>query len=893
MGRNMRNFTITKSISSIIAIVMLLGVTNTSYAQDGALELEEIIVTARKRDETLADAPYTITALTAFEIATKGINEIQDVASYSPGFFYSNNNVGKNSRTHRRLIFRGVNPRTDIPTRAAASMFIDGAPSIGSEFGSIDGIERIEVLKGPQGAHFGRSTYAGAINVVTKDPGDEFTGRVNLEAGQHGTQRTAVIMDGPLGDKFGYRLNVSSYDSDGMYDNANVPGQKLGAQSTDDMALTVVFEPSDRVKVKLRYHTWDDSDGPDAATAYDRESGRHNCSPGGTGEFWDPAQQGPWQFGAQELAVTTVCGKVPVPTASQIGQDTGSVRSLSLLDKRSNGSFYPLINGFRDVPDLIAPNHFGMEREAEELSAVIDINFDNGMNLNIIASEHENSYASHNDVDRRVTEGRDLDAGQGGGLFGSWGANHPADAFDMRMNSMADSGIEFRLSSSSDQRVRWMFGYSETDIDWLQQVIGNLAVYYPANGIDNANQDAIGANKVCYNPYYVFSGASVSASNACGPYGDISSNVNDVKWDDITTTAFYASIEADIGDKLTLSLDLRRQEDDVISGGMGAWDTSTTPRGVGVANNIVGDTFKSTLPRIILDYKPNDDTTIYASYSEGRLPGLFNASLLSLSATELASLKKETGGSGVRIDEEEAENIEIGLKKTILGGRGFISVAYYSTDLTNVHTPLFAVSYLGDDGIQQVISGNTTTQAGNAELDGIEIDGRVVVNENLALGFTYAINNSEIGSGFQSADTFDLIGDRNIVAGNEFSRYPVNSGSLSADYIKELSATRDLFARLDFIYTGKMYASNAMLSHTGSGSKVNVRIGVENDNYRIEAYATNLFDDNQPKGLQHLYDLSGLSGGFGNGSTTATGPRALAISLADKRTIGFRASYKF
>ena len=263
-------------------------------------------------------------------------------------------------------------------------------------------------------------------------------------------------------------------------------------------------------------------------------------------------------------------------------------------------------------------------------------------------------------------------------------------------------------------------------------------------------------------------GGSLSASNVCGNYGNVTSNNNDVKWDTINNSAFYASIEADISDKLTLSVDVRRQEDEVTSGGIGPYVGS--PKQVGELINVVNDTFKATLPRVILDYKPNDDTTLYASYSEGRLPGLFNPALLSLSSAELESLKKVTGGSGVRIDEEEAENIELGLKKTIMDGRGFVSIAYYSTDLTNVHTPLFAVSYTGDDGTQQVISGNTTTAGGTADLDGIEIDGRVLVNDNWAVAFTYAINNSYIGGGFQSADTFDLMGERNAVQGNEFSR---------------------------------------------------------------------------------------------------------------------------
>ena len=90
-----------------------------------------------------------------------------------------------------------------------------------------------------------------------------------------------------------------------------------------------------------------------------------------------------------------------------------------------------------------------------------------------------------------------------------------------------------------------------------------------------------------------------------------------------------------------------------------------------------------------------------------------------------------------------------------------------------------------------------------------------------------------------------------------------------------------------------MYASNAMLAHTGSGQKMNLRVGVDTEKYRVELYCTNCTDDDQLKGLQQMYDLSGITGGFGDGSTTASGPRILSVSLADKRTIGVRASLKF
>ena len=112
------------SLFMAMTVAVGSGFVSVASAQDEErLQLEEITVTARKRDESIKDAPYTITALTAEAIAVRGINELQDIVSFSPGFFYSENAVGKNSRESRRLIFRGMNPRTDLMHRQAECLY--------------------------------------------------------------------------------------------------------------------------------------------------------------------------------------------------------------------------------------------------------------------------------------------------------------------------------------------------------------------------------------------------------------------------------------------------------------------------------------------------------------------------------------------------------------------------------------------------------------------------------------------------------------------------------------------------------------------------------------------------------------------------------------------------
>ena len=98
--------------------------------------------------------------------------------------------------------------------------------------------------------------------------------------------RHAITLDGPITDRIGYRATVSSYDTDGQYQNAAVSGEKLGARSTDDYSLTLVFNPTENLSAKFRYHSWKDNDGADAAAALDYRSGYTNCQPGANVERW-------------------------------------------------------------------------------------------------------------------------------------------------------------------------------------------------------------------------------------------------------------------------------------------------------------------------------------------------------------------------------------------------------------------------------------------------------------------------------------------------------------------------------------------------------------------------------------------------------------------------------
>ena len=763
------------------------------YAQDGALAIEEIIVTSRKREETLMSAPVTVTAFGSKEIAEMALDELPDLVNFTPGFHYSEHSVGKGGRFNRRLIFRGMNPRTDRQTRQGATVFIDGAPILGSEIGSTDNYERIEIIKGPQSAYFGRSTFSGAINAVTKTPSDEWKSRISVEAANFGTTDISGQIEGPISDTLSMRLSARSYDTDGEYDNASDPGTTLGAESTTDVSLSLFAQPSDNLSIKVRLHSWVDDDGPSVGVFVNRnEQGElFTCNPnGGT------VAGGKW-----------LCGDVPYQGSSLVGMDT---------------IITPVLQAKYFSSDMIASydrmfqpkQAMGLERHAKEASLVIDYEMDNGMTLSFLTAAHENEYSSFEDFDRRVTAG----------LLGNYlGFYASADTYSMSMTQNKDSSSEIRLTSAGDSQINWMVGASYTSIE---------------------------ARLVGYN---VLWGGTPRPTQSVSTF-------------DPETRAVFASVGYDISDTLSLSLEARKQDDKVIEGTLG--------------NEPLQNTFSSTTPRLIVDYKPREGLTYYAIYAKGINPGQFNAGLLGRTQGELDQIAAQ-GGGGISVDEEEITNIEFGTKARFWDDRAQITAAVYFSDWENAIAPeiLSIVNAAGDGENIQVNS-----NGGQADLSGLEIEGTFLVSDNWTIDMTYSLNKSDIND-FESADALALFGNRTIDGmGNSFSRYPEKSSSLSAIYAETLESGNDFFARGDLINQGSTWMTNANVTSTPAYSVFNLRVGLQSDTWRAEVYANNLLDKKGYSNLQLFPDLSGLSGPF---------TRGIMAGMIQQRQIGIRTTFDF
>ena len=242
-------------------------------AQDkNQFALEEVVVTARRREENLMDVPMAITAVTSQQIEAAGIKDLNTLAQYTPGLF---SQTGVNNRVNRQLTFRGLSVAT-------GQVFVDGAPYAGNGTPNLGNLERVEVLVGPQSVYFGRSTFTGAVNFVTKDPSPTFQGQVRAEYAKFGTTDDQLILEGPLvSEKLGIRVAARHYSTDGQYVNQGNTSDTMGAQSTNSLTATLVYTASDNFKAKvlLDYIVDDDGTPPSIALKGDKQL---FCQLGGT-----------------------------------------------------------------------------------------------------------------------------------------------------------------------------------------------------------------------------------------------------------------------------------------------------------------------------------------------------------------------------------------------------------------------------------------------------------------------------------------------------------------------------------------------------------------------------------------------------------------------------------
>jgi iron complex outermembrane receptor protein len=213
--------------------------------------LEEVIVTAQKREATLSDTPIAITALTSDQLNALGIVTQQDIANFTPSMSYQETAGGGEGN---RIYLRGIGRETSSAgTEPGVGVYDNGfyTNESGVLSGSVDRIERIEILRGPQGTLYGRNTTGGAINVIAKKPGEELEHIARVAAGNYKATSVQLTSSGPITDNVGYLLHYTKLDQDSFFDNVSGP-DPIGVDA-DYVEAQIDMDFTDNVNWHIRY----------------------------------------------------------------------------------------------------------------------------------------------------------------------------------------------------------------------------------------------------------------------------------------------------------------------------------------------------------------------------------------------------------------------------------------------------------------------------------------------------------------------------------------------------------------------------------------------------------------------------------------------------------------
>lgn len=242
----------------------LTGMLAACFATEGWAAIEEIVVTVRKREESLQSVPIAVTALTEQQINKLNITDLADVSKLSSSVIFDQGFSAQDTR----ITIRGLAPTRGRQNVAVLVDDIDIASQANLTNGSgllinprLFDLQRIEVVKGPQNALYGRTAFAGAINYITKKPGDELEGSVSTDIGNNGQLEFRGGLSGPLVDGIlSGGINLASWNHDGFYRNS-VTGGKIGDEEGWGMAGSLVWNISDSVTATFRTEYTDDEFG--------------------------------------------------------------------------------------------------------------------------------------------------------------------------------------------------------------------------------------------------------------------------------------------------------------------------------------------------------------------------------------------------------------------------------------------------------------------------------------------------------------------------------------------------------------------------------------------------------------------------------------------------------
>ncbi|MDX2223804.1 MAG: TonB-dependent receptor, partial [Rhodospirillaceae bacterium] len=722
-------------------------------------------------------------------------------------------------------------------------------------------LERVEVIPGPQSALFGRSTFGGAVNYITRDPTDEYKVYANASVAEFGDYEASVWAGGPVVED---KLLMSGVL---FYQRFKGPDDWLASDGKTHLFYTLsksggvkaVATPNDSLRIEARANYYQDDDNPALVGV---------LSPRGR-----VGSQGSFNKVVPTISPNPIpvypLGKVhhipPTPfTTTAINPAATDIAT----ERRGWRTYIEAAYSFNDYEFVLTGGH---QYETTSTGQSVNVQFPNSL---IQFVNNPNAGLSQTGAYERV------------------------------------NSIEARLTSPQDQDLRYTVGFFYENIAQIPFIgispLLNtcLTICTLTETVPNITLNAAGQP----NPSFTSPAAAVDLAL-------ISQRTN------IKDKAPFIGLYYDMTDQVTVAFEARRQWEDRRQrnyvGGNGLAPTPTTPTGAGAATVQFGGcatnqpatvaapglvaplskdaqdaapyapidlcgTFKSFLPRLNLQFKANDDLQFFAVYSQGNSPGGFNISPF-----------VGVAGTGTTADqrfvkEEDIDNYELGMKSTWLDNRLLFNTSLYHMYWKNLVT---AATYFTPPpnstffGINEN-RGTVTMKGIEGELTYIPADGwtlRGTYSYTRSKYVTFCSNNFTLLTGID--DDAGPTACR-FVNGNNVDLVPSTRLSAGAGYVGDLSGDWDWFIRGDIQYQSGMWADEFNFAKTYPAWNSNLHIGVENENINFEVFCRNCTDDKEPLRFVRFSDLRGP------GSTNTTN-QSIGHQPRYPFTLGARIVYQY
>jgi outer membrane receptor protein involved in Fe transport len=805
-----------------------------AYAQDQGAVLEEIIVTAQKRAQSLQDVPISVSVIAGDKIQEAGIDNLDDLALYVPNLSKGESGAGS------ILQIRGIGTGSNQAFDQSVVMYMDDLSLSRGPLARMPlmDLERVEVLRGPQNVLFGKNAVAGAVSLITAKPTDEAEGSISLRyEPDYGDTEATVVLSGPLSDKIAGRLAVRYADYGGYYTNSFLERDE---EQREEMAVrgTLRWDAGDDAELifKFENNTVDSKgEGHELIFGYD------TLIPGFEGLDYPGL-------------VATLQGLYN----SQFEPFPGFV-------------LFPAVAGFEPPVD-VGNDEISMDRVRRSA-------FDGFQELDLnkfqVTYNQDFDDFTFTSVTGYIEYEEDRLAG--GGLSG-------IDISSILTNEKYEQiSQEFRFVSTGDGPLQWIAGgfFQSSDLEVIGTtfvdesnvpVLLGLTIVPGLEGIANLES------------YIEYDGDSTMYAG----FGQLTWSLSDAAR--LTVGGRYTH-EIKNGRRVADIINSETGEIDFLQAILASCSFGVDYNTLGEASSFVPlpvdcsfanpapvgyysthdardkRTEDAFTPSLTLEFDVGDDSMFYATASQGFKAGGFDATAIREKNFEY--------------EDEEVINYEIGLKSSFAGGRAQTNIAVFSSEYDDLQTSTF-------DGSAGFFTGN----AARYDAQGVEFDGRWRVTDSLTLAGSFAYIDATFGASDGESDEipcnerFKLLnpGVPCSREGVRASNTPEWSGNLIVDFLKPVSAGISFRATLDVNYEDEYFTepTKEVATIQDAYTKYNLRLALEGERWTFAVLGKNLSDE----------DVLEFSGAL-----ALAGPDLLAPTyygyLQPPRTVSAQFDYRF